>query len=139
MSSSVLDHVRNGVARIRTDDLPNQGTVEGMIEYRRVSGYTHLLTVQAFNGEQIVGQLTWVDDSRTVQGVWVHESYRRQGIATMLLRFAEEIGGYVISHSILRTHEGHAWSASTGNPRPESNSKISNYRPYLRKPFKEFA
>ncbi|MFF5973672.1 GNAT family N-acetyltransferase [Streptomyces sp. NPDC012769] len=71
---------------------------------------------------QIVGHLRWYRDDYEhqpleISQVTVDWEYRRQGIATRMLREAQKIEPG-IRHSRLRTADGDAWAKSTGDAIP---------------------
>jgi GNAT superfamily N-acetyltransferase len=92
-------------------------------------------TVHAFEGD-LLPPTAWVHtnpgyrgflivESLTVVEVFTSEPYRRQGIATAMLRHAEAHAGAPISHSVDRNAMSDAWSHTTGSPRPESRREMA--------------
>jgi ribosomal protein S18 acetylase RimI-like enzyme len=92
-------------------------------------------TIQGLDQDFWISQLTW----RTghIAGVWVHEKYRRRGIATTMLKIADHYNGSPLSHSPRRTQDGLAWSLTTGHEVPPNNTLLGSYRPTVRKLYRE--
>lgn len=61
--------------------------------------------------DSLLGYITWRKDSE-IQSVWVHQEWRRLGIASQLLRKAEELVGHELSHSTELTRDGEGWARS---------------------------
>lgn len=73
--------------------------------------------------ERGVGSLSWSRRSGEIMSIGVESSYRRQGLATELLRrgrdFAQETRGVKApKHSRERTNDGESWARSLGERLP---------------------
>ena len=77
-------------------------------------------TILARLGSEIIGSLqltaprAFQNDARLVLMIEVHESYRRQGVATALWKFAKD-NGFNPHHELEQTESGKAWALAIGN------------------------
>lgn len=76
---------------------------------------TGVLTLTS--GDAMVGQLSW--RNRVLQNVFVHPTFRRQGIARALWDEANVRSGLPITHSPDRTADGDAWAHAVGGDVPQ--------------------
>jgi GNAT superfamily N-acetyltransferase len=77
------------------------------------------LSFYAITHEGVTGRLD-VSPSVEVINVWVRQDMRRQGVATALLRQAEDVLGRPVAHSESRTVLGDLWArAVAGGDVPE--------------------
>ncbi len=73
--------------------------------------------VRAMRGNVVVGILKFYTLNGEISEIEVNPSYRRQGIATELLKRAREVNPNV-RHSDCRTELGDLWARSTGDELP---------------------
>lgn len=84
----------------------------------------HVNEVQAHLGGRVIGRLEWDNTTGEIDMVEVGVRFRRQGVATKMLRYAEKIAaesmGRIKSpvHSPLRSPSGDAWARSVSPDLP---------------------
>lgn len=76
-------------------------------------GSEHLVTAHK-EGER-VGSLYFSPRSKEITGLVVRPEHRRQGLATGMLRHAQELG-HDVQHSSKRTADGDAWAKTVADP-----------------------
>jgi GNAT superfamily N-acetyltransferase len=74
-------------------------------------------SLTAYDCGKFIAGFSWQEDSGKIVSVWVHKNYRRQGIATALLRLARRIQPITMSGA--RTDDGDAWARSLSESLPE--------------------
>lgn len=80
--------------------------------------------ISALDGPHEIGYMLWDTDHLgryrgEILSVYVSVSYRRLGVATLMLREARRRSRTKIRHSPSRTSAGDAWAASLGEILPE--------------------
>lgn len=73
--------------------------------------------VTAYDAAVKVGEMVWLGRTGEVWGIEVDPAYRRRGLATAMLEFAQEAPKKP-KHSNQRTDDGEAWARSVGGPVP---------------------
>lgn len=75
--------------------------------------------IEVRDGEAVIARLQWEVISGEIYKLWVHEQYRRQGLATQMWNFAHSLNKVINpKHSEWRTDDGDAWARSFGTPLP---------------------
>lgn len=75
--------------------------------------------IEVRDGDLVIARLQWEMASGEIYKLWVHEQYRRQGLATEMWNFAHSLDDVINpEHSEWRTDDGDAWARSFGSPLP---------------------
>jgi ribosomal protein S18 acetylase RimI-like enzyme len=78
----------------------------------------HIITT--YDGSTKVGELNWYGTTGTIHHIDVDDGYLRQGIATAMWEWSQEMRPKA-KHSGDRTTQGDAWARSVGGPLPRRN------------------
>ena len=73
--------------------------------------------IECFDGSKLVGELNWYGTTGTIHHIGVEDGYMRQGIATAMWQWGQEMRPRP-KHSGDRTTQGDAWARSVGGPIP---------------------
>lgn len=88
------------------------------LEIKECSFFHNETRLRAYLSGTYVASFTWSTDDGVIQSIWVHEDYRRRGIATKLYREARKRASGSIRHSSYRTQEGDDWAKAVGGYLP---------------------
>lgn len=113
-----IDYIRT-VAQSEGDERPYKGYVmRYMTSDQGERKPRHI--IQTFDGGKVVGELNWYGTTGTIHHIEVEDGYYRQGIATAMWEWGQEMRPKP-KHSGDRTTQGDAWARSVGGPIPRRN------------------
>ena len=82
------------------------------------------MVIETFHGATRIGTLSWYGTTGTIHHIEVEPEYLRQGIATAMWEWGQEMRPAPV-HSGDRTTQGDAWARAVGGPIPRRNSSVT--------------